>query len=235
MHSKILPILAATAIAVSLAPAAAVSAPRAAATWDNLVKVDSRKLDAVYLLPGADFRGYRKIMIDPASVAFRRGWQKDYNSSAVSPSNRISDAEAQEIARTARTGFDAIIRSAFTEGGYVLTDQPDPEVLRVSPAVFDLAITAPETPTAGRSMTWSVDVGEAAVLVEVRDSATGAVMGRVVDRKRLEDAYARRRTSVSNKADFEALFRRWASTFVAGLEHLKELSPINARGRSDRG
>jgi hypothetical protein len=40
-------------------------------TWDGLVEVKPKRMDAAYLLPGADFRSYTKVMIDPSEVAFR--------------------------------------------------------------------------------------------------------------------------------------------------------------------
>ena len=41
--------------------------------WDGLVEVKPKRLDAVFLLPGADFRAYKKVMMDPVEVAFAEG------------------------------------------------------------------------------------------------------------------------------------------------------------------
>ena len=40
--------------------------------WDGLVEVKPKRLDAAYLLPGADFRPYTKLMLEPVEVASRR-------------------------------------------------------------------------------------------------------------------------------------------------------------------
>ena len=61
--------------------AAAPAAPGIPATTEGLVKVPSKRLAAVDLLPGADVRAYTKIMIDPVQVSFRKGWLKDVNRS----------------------------------------------------------------------------------------------------------------------------------------------------------
>jgi hypothetical protein len=37
-------------------------------TWDNLVHVNSKKLQAVYLLTGADFRQYARVQLDPTEL-----------------------------------------------------------------------------------------------------------------------------------------------------------------------
>ena len=52
---------------------------KAPSTWDGLVLTKSKHFDLVYLQPGADFRGYTKVMIDPTEVAFQKNWQRDYN------------------------------------------------------------------------------------------------------------------------------------------------------------
>ena len=54
-------------------------ARQSAGHWDGLIEVKPKRLDAAYLLPGADFRPYKKLMIDPVEVAFKKDWAKDYN------------------------------------------------------------------------------------------------------------------------------------------------------------
>ena len=53
-----------------------------------------------------------------------------------------------------------------------------------------------------------------------------AVLGRAID-NRLAGDHPGVRTQVSNRADFEALFRTWARTSIRGLETLKAESPVS--------
>src|SRR5207244_2107883 len=69
--------------------------PKAPDTWDNLVRVSSKKLDLVYLQPGADFRGYSKVIIDPTEVAFRKDWARDYNRDIRGVSRRVSEKDVR--------------------------------------------------------------------------------------------------------------------------------------------
>lgn len=46
------------------------------------MEVKPKRLDAAHLMPGADFRPHKKLMIDPAEVAFRRDWMKKMNNPA---------------------------------------------------------------------------------------------------------------------------------------------------------
>src|SRR5882757_4630346 len=76
--------------ALAISAPTSLHAAKAPPTWDNLVQVKSKRADAVYLLPGADFKPYTKIMLDQTEVAFRKNWLRDYNSSTTSLGSRIS-------------------------------------------------------------------------------------------------------------------------------------------------
>src|SRR3954447_9484066 len=86
------------------------------ATWDGLVQVKSKRLDLVYLQPGADFRGYSKVLIEPTEVAFSKNWQRDYNRSSRSLSRRVSDSETQRTISEAVTAAGDIFAKAWTKG-----------------------------------------------------------------------------------------------------------------------
>jgi hypothetical protein len=232
MNRRSFAALAALLLAAPAAPALAAKPPD---TWDGLVRVKSKRLQGVYLLPGADFRGYTKVQLDPTEVAFRKNWQRDVSDSAMTLGGRITDREAQEIASQARTGFDEIFAKVYADAGYPVVTTSGPDVLRVRTAVANLYIDAPDQQDSiGRSRTYSVQAGEATLILEARDSLTGAVLGRAVDRRAAGDLQGSRRTSVSNRADFTALFTDWAKASVQGLATLKELSPIGSTGLPTR-
>ncbi len=196
-------------------------------TWDGLVEVKSKRLDVAYLAPGADFRPYTAVMVDPTEVAFKKDWMKDVNRAERSVSRRVTEEDAQEILAAARSNFDDIFQEAFKSAGYSVVDKPGAEVLRVSTAVINLYLNAPDTMAAGRSRTYSANAGEATLVLELRDSATGALLGRVLDRNETRDAGMMQMTSsVTNLSDFRALFKQWAGIAAKGLETLKSHSPI---------
>lgn len=201
---------------------------QAPATWDHLVRVPKSTLESVYLLPGADFRGYTKILLDPVQVAFAKNWQRDINDSALDLSRRVSDEDAARILEDTRNGATKIFTDAFHNAGYELVTVPGADVLRVSPNIIDLYITAPQATTPGRSRTYAVDAGEATLAIEARDSTTGAVLGRALDHETAGIGTTRlsRMSDVFTTADFERLYRRWADVSVKGLAELKARSPL---------
>ena len=153
------------AAALLIVAPAADAATKPQTSWDGLVQVKSKRLSAAYLLPGADFRPYTKVMMDQTEVDFRKNWLRDYNSSA-GLSARMSDADAQKILDQVRTGFEKIFIKAYQDAGYQVVAAPGPDVMRLRTGVINLAITAPDRMTPGRSYTFSRDAGEATLVLE---------------------------------------------------------------------
>jgi hypothetical protein len=222
----------ATLIVAALALAAGASGATAKApeTWDGLVQVKAKKLALAYLLPHADFRAYSKVMFDPPQVAFAKNWQRDFNRSAMTLSGRISDKDVRDTVTQAEASLTKIFPERFTLEGYQVVSEPGPDVLRLGVAIVNLEITAPERDMPGRSRTYAVDAGEATFAIEVRDSLTGQLLGRAVDRREAGEGPTYRRNYSSNLADFEALFEDWARISARGLTELKSVSPVNTDG-----
>ena len=210
------------ALAAPCLTAAAADLPT---SWDGLIEVKPKRVDVAYLLPGADFRPYNKVMIDPTQVAFHKDWMKNINRSSVGVSRDLTEADAEKIVATARSNFGDVFAETFTKAGYEVVTAPAPGVLRLSTAVVNLYINAPDTGSAGRTLTYTADAGEATLVLEARDSTTGALLGRAIDRRQTRDM-GRVASSVANLSDFRALFRRWADICVNGLADLKAASPV---------
>jgi len=217
------PLIAIASVLLFAGPAEAAKAP---ATWDGLIQVPSKRLDLVYLQPGADFRGYTKVMLDPTEVAFQKNWQRDYNSTNRDLSSRVSDQDVQYAIKKGVEAASDIFADAWTKGGYQVVDAAGPDVLRVTTGVVNIRVSAPERYGAGRSLTFANEAGSAALVVEVRDSMTGAILGRAVDQRLAGDDFTTWRTSVSNRADFRDMVQTWATISVRGMSELKALSPI---------
>ena len=183
-------------------------------------------MDLVYVLPGADFRPYTKVMLDKTEVAFRKDWQKNMNDTR-SVSRKIDDDEAAKIMAAASSNFTDVWTKALNKAGYQVVATPGPDVLRLSTSIANLYINAPDTMEAGRVHTYTAEAGEATLILEVRDSRTNALLGRVVDRRETRSQVAMQPANrVTNQADFRSLFSQWASIAGKGLDELKAISPV---------
>jgi hypothetical protein len=215
--------------AVAFAPLPLVARNSLPASWDNLVKIDSKKFAGVYVLPGADFRPYTKVMLDPTEVAFKKNWQRDYNNSSRSLSMRITDSDVRKASDRAAQSFGEILAKAFTDAGYQVVTVPGADVLRVSTGVINLSVAAPDVMSPNRTRSYADYAGSATVVFEARDSETGAIMGRAVDSRAAGDTspmFIRNRAT--NARDFKRLFQSWADASTKGLSTLKAMSPVPA-------
>lgn len=198
-------------------------------SWDGLVEVKPKRLDAVFLLPGADFRNYTKIMMDPVEVAFEKNWARDYNRDAATLSQRLDQQDLERISQAARDEFTQVFTEAYREAGMELVTEPGADVLRLRPGVVDLHISAPDTMSSGRSRTYTMESGYATLFLEARDSTTGALLGRGLDKRATRNTgRVQISNSVTNLSDFRALFKQWAEISVKGFKELHEHSPVPA-------
>jgi hypothetical protein len=220
-------ILAIAVVSLAIVSAGMTEAAKPPATWDGLVQVASKKLDLVYLQPGADFRGYTKVILDPTQVAFEKSWQRDYNRSSSGASSRISDKEMEKIISEGAAAATEIFTDAWSKSGYQVVQEPGPDVIRVTTGILNISVNAPDRQTAGRTRTYSAEAGYATFFVEVRDSTTGALLGRAVDQRTIGDNLMYWRTRGSNRSDFRVEVQRWANLSVKGMNELKALSPVN--------
>jgi hypothetical protein len=204
--------------AVVAVPAGTVSA----ATQEGLESVLSPKLDDVYLRPNANLAGYRQVMVEPAQVAFRKNWLKDINSTR-DLSRWLVPEDAQRILDEAASSMRSTVADTFKEAGYQIAVAPGPGVLRVSPRVADLDVFAPDVEGASPQRLFTkLTAGEATLILELRDSVSGNLLGRVVDRRTAREVGRfNRATSVSNLMWFDVMFRQWATNCIAEIEGVK--------------
>lgn len=202
----------------------AVLAEKPPAEWDGLVRVKSKKFNLVYLLPGADFRAYGKVLLDPTEIAFEKDWQRNYNLSA--PVDRLTDKDIQRMTQEGSAGVGKILEKAYAAGGYPVVAAAASDVLRVRTALVNIRVSAPDLDSAVMMRTYAPDAGEATLVVEARDSMTGALLGRAVDAQEAGDLSVGQRNRVTNRADFARIVEVWAKNGVKGLDELKALSPI---------
>jgi hypothetical protein len=215
------------AVAAALGLCVVASVPAFAAVpasqpWDGLIEVNSPKMDVAYLLPGADYRPYTKVMLDEPEVAFQKDWMRRMNEGM---SRRVTEADAQKILASVRTNTADIFTDAFTKAGFTVVTEPGPDVLRVRSGVVDLYVNAPDTRSTAFSRTYTANAGEATLVLELRDSLSNALLGRVLDRRETRGLPGPS-NSASNESEYRQLARQWAATSVKGLTNLKSHSPI---------
>jgi hypothetical protein len=74
-----------------------------------------------------------------------------------------------------------------------------------------------------------MEAGHATLFVELRDSTTGALLGRALDKRATRDTgRVQSSNRVTNISDFRVLFKQWADISIKGFNELREMSPVPA-------
>jgi hypothetical protein len=187
--------------------------------WDGLVRQPNTRLNAVFLKPNAQVAAYRSVMLDPVQVSFDSNW--DPNRGTRSMSARLNADDVAAIKSDLAELFREIFRDELARGGYQLVDQPGPETLRVTPAIINLFINAPDTSAPGRTRTYTADSGRMTLVAELRDSETGTLLARAVDTQTGRNAGMWTISNrVTNTADARRAIGVWASALRRGLDEL---------------
>jgi hypothetical protein len=194
---------------------------------EGLVEVKPKRMDEAFLLPDADFRQYSAVIIDEPDVAFDKNWMRNMNESR-SLSRRVSKEDAEKIAAATRSGLVEVFQEEFRKAGYAVATAPGADVLRLSPSIIKLYINAPDVMSPGRSSSYTLDAGEATLVLEARDSVSGALLGMAIDRREARGTgFVTWTNSVTNRSDFRRLFQQWAKICIKGLDDLKAASPVS--------
>ncbi len=185
-------------------------------TPDGLTRIVSKRVDTVYVASGMSLAPYRRVMLDPVDVAFRRDWQRNHPN--------ITGEDIDRIRSEVATLFHEVFaRELEQRGGYAITDQPGADVLRVTAQIVDLDIAAPETRTAGRVQSYVVSAGEMTLLAELRDSQSGAILVRAADHEKgREFGNLQIANRVTNSAEAQRAFAMWAGLLRDALDSAEE-------------
>lgn len=226
MNSKVMSLIALLAIAAvgcSATPQFQ-TGEDAEVTHDGLTRLDRTVMDTVWARKGADISGFTKIMLEGVGVEYRNvsGPFSGRGGKATSRAATSSRDEFQLDAET-RALFEEEIGTAFREElarseVFEIVDEPGPDVLLIRVGLLDVVSRVPPD-TVGRSRIFIDRVGEATLVLEIRDSESNTVLVRAVDRRAAESSMGMREsTRVTNRAEVRRLGRRWGSLLRDGLE-----------------
>ena len=208
----------ATLGAFAVAPSVAADAP---AEWDGMARIPSKRLEFVYVRPGATLAGYKRVRLDVVKVAFDKNWNP--NRDTYSPSRRLTSTDLEAIKTNLATEFRKIFKSELAKGGYAVTDSNGEDVLLVSPAIMDLYITAPAKSRPGRVQTYVTNAGRMTLVAELRDSTSGQILARVVDRQQASGSGQFEYSSGQfNSAEARSIIGKWAGVLRQGLDEVNE-------------
>jgi hypothetical protein len=200
--------------------------PDAETTFDGLVRIDNSRFANAWIDPDVNLKQYTKIIPSRAEFEFRAvkegprstSQRRSLNNSSefwISPANRerlvteVSDVFRDELSNL----------NSFT-----ITDEPGPDTLIVVGTLHDIVSNVPPD-MIGRGEIFISSVGEATLVLELRDSLSGETIYRAVDRRRAEQqggTVMSRSNSVTTWVEVRRLARRWAVRLREGLDSVHD-------------
>jgi hypothetical protein len=195
--------------------------PNAEVTHDGLVRVEKSVVDAAWVKPDLDLTPYKKLMVVSQGVSFRK----------LKP---VSDFQARSesqfpVKEENKQQLSDILKEAFSEElakneRYQVVTTPGPDVLLIVGAVIDVVSNIPpdvDSAKFGRGGVYLTSVGEATLVIELRDSESGEILARAADRRAAESAFAFEVNNVTAWSEVRRLARSWASLLSKRLEEIE--------------
>ena len=201
------------------------SGPDAEMTHDGLTRIDRTIMDAVWARQDLDLSGITKVRFHGLGVEYRNN-SGPYSGRAGTGSIRTtSNINEFQLDEATRAEFEEEIRGAFLEEiqastVFEVVDEAGPDVLDVHVGLLDVVSRVPPD-TVGRSRVFLDSVGEATLVLEVRDSVSHTALARAVDRRAAESMGTMVESSAPrNRAEVRRLGRRWGGIVRDGLEKM---------------
>jgi hypothetical protein len=214
--------VAALAVACTTAPPSIQTGPDAEVSFDGLHKVDNSQADLAWARPDFDISNYTKIMLLGEGIEY-----------TPAKNRGRSSMERQRggpyfIDDDSRARFEELVGETFRDEmqkieRYEIVTEAGPDVLMIRGALLDVSSYVPVdqfSRTAGRTSIFISTVGEATLVLELRDSETTAILARSIDRRAAQPVGGTFTESnrVTNTAEVRRLIRFWATRLREGLD-----------------
>ncbi len=190
-------------------------------SFDGLVRVENARASAAWIDPDFDLSPYTKVRLEGAGIEFR--------AAQASPS-RMAQRSGREfpLSEQAKERVREIVETEFRREmarseRFELTDESGPDVLLVWGGLLDVVSFVPPTQV-GRGDIFLRAVGEATLVVELRDSQSNATLARIMDRRAAERAAAGiPSNTATNLAEVRVLASTWARLLRRRLDEAPTL------------
>ncbi len=187
-------------------------------SFDGLYPVKGGTADAAWARPDVDLSVYSKIKLQGVGIEYRPGGEtgRFFRPTDSSDHYALTDEQKRRLEGTLLDIFkEELARSEHFE----LVDEAGPDVLLIRGGLLDVVSYVPPEPV-GRADVYLSRVGEATIVLEIRDSESEAILARAVDRRAAEDHASGfvKSNRTANSAQLRAVLRLWARTLRLRLD-----------------
>lgn len=196
--------------------------PGAELTFDGLAPVRNSAFRNAWVDPDVDLTSYDKIILVPAEFEFRAVKKTPMVSSIRRGSQTefwINDENRQRLVETVTAIFGEELGKSKH---FTITEEPGPDTLVIIGALHDIVSRVPPE-LVGAGEIYLASVGEATLVLELRDSMSGETIYRAVDRRKIErPGDVVEANVVTTWAEVRRWARRWATRLRDGLDYIHD-------------
>jgi hypothetical protein len=197
--------------------------PDAEVTHDGLVRVQKSVVDAAWVKPTLDLTQYKKLMVVSQGVSFRKLEPVSDFQARNESQFPVQEENKERLSRELKTAFEAELGKLER---YELVNAPGPDVLLLVGAVIDVVSNIPpdiDSARFGRGGVYLTSVGDATLVIELRDSESGEILARAADRRAAESPFAFEVNNVTAWSEVRRLASYWASLLRRRLEEIEKV------------
>ncbi len=200
-----------------------VTGPDAEVTGDGLYRVDPSIMPAAWVKPDVDLSRYTRIFFMPTVVQFRQMPERRHTP-------RIMDTRTEfPVSDLTRAQLRELFGESFYEAvsgvrSYELSNVLGRDVLMVQGFLTDVISGIPPDLAGSlhNTVRWAL---EANIVIELRDSMSGEVLARTVDRERIDGPFNADAVRVLTPR----IAQGWSRLLVRRLRELSDLYPSRLR------
>jgi hypothetical protein len=135
----------------------------------------------------------------------------------------VKEENKERLSKELKTAFETELGKLER---YELVSAPGPDVLLLVGTIIDVVSNIPpdiESARFGRGGVYLTSIGEATLVMELRDSESGEILARVADRRAAESPFAFEVNSVTAWTEVRRLGSYWASLLRRRLEEIEKI------------
>ncbi len=192
--------------------------PDAEISFDGLHRVDRSVMDMAWAKPTLDLTQYSKLLLVSGGFAYRE---------VDEPSRYDRSATKFPVGLENQARFEDEVGEVFREElakieNWEYVTEPGPDVLMLVGYMIDIVSSVPPE-IIGRNEVYLTRIGEATLVLELRDSTSHEVLARTADRRGADPAWPVVASPVTTLAEVRRLARTWGRMLVNRLDQLAEL------------
>lgn len=184
----------------------------------------SKDARVVYLMPGATFDKFDRVLIQDAYVAFAKDWQRDTNRDSMGLQGQVTTHDMDRMKTAVAAEFKKIFSDALQKnGGYQVVEKATATTLILRPAILNLQVTAPDLQTTDMGTTLVRSAGQMTLYLELWDASTDKILARIMDPQADNSMGGMGRVAdrASNKAAADEILRKWAEKLRKQLDAVR--------------